>query len=120
MVTDRPLRVAWVLVACMGLAVTVPLDLWLLFGAKLPVLMAYILIVYGWPALMLVLAMRVWGWLSPLFLFVGLLPLVMAPGYTGLDPIPWLGGLAYFAALVIAISEGPLEALDRWHERRSH
>ena len=114
------MRVVWVLLACLGLSLSAPLDLWLLFGADLSVLMAYMLVVYGWPALMLVFAMRVWRWLSPLFLFVGLLPLVMAPGYTGLDPIPWLGGLAYFAALLIAISEGLESIADRWRERRSH
>ena len=120
MVTDRPLRVAWVLVACMGLAVSVPLDVMFLFGDDFSFLVAYFSIVYGWPALMLFLAMTMWRWLSPLFLVAGILPLLMAPMATGLDPIPWLAGIAYLAALVVALSKGPASVLDRWHERRSH
>jgi hypothetical protein len=116
---DQSMRVVWVPLACFGLAVSAFLDFWLLFGAKLTVLMVYLLIVYGWPVLMLVLATRVGSWLSPPFLLVGLLPLLITP-LLSLDPIPWLGALAYFAALLIAISEGLELIADRWHARRSH
>ena len=117
---DQSMRVVWVPLACFGLAVSAPLDLWLLFGGDSFVVVLYMLIVYGWPLLMVVLAMRVSSWISPFVLFAGLLPLVIAPGITGLDPIPWLGGLAYLAALLIAISEGLESIADRWHARRSH
>ena len=79
-----------------------PLDVILLSGADFSFLIEYFLLVYGWPLLMLLLATAVGRWFSPWLLFLGLPPLVLAPLGTGLDPIPWVAAIPYFAAVLVA------------------